>query len=389
MTFFFALVQELGKEHTHSQNMGRAACIVGSEKVKALIEEDKFQEAYDVALCAFQFIRSHRYYHDSQNFGYGWKLSLYLAGRNVRIKHDNKVHSQMLELSRDIIREVLSACKEANISMVQVKLEDLENLIDLLGAQKNYVDLEGLLAQLWNSRSVQKTWSRSLIINLGGLYVQAMYCNSHHAEAIRLCENICHNLRRAIGFGPLHPTTLRLSRLLSALYTGDSRHRDAMAVHEEILRSELDNEYEKGDEGVLSESVETVRENLEWLKRTYQRLGEWDKSEAMYRSLYTDLDRRYGAKLNVQPVDKWIPKGADSVGTYAPPALWSLNERVPQVAIEGQQRKGPPEQQPKGEQLHTQNGGIKPRKRSLLERARASWGFSNSREHLHPTSVAA
>ena len=139
--FYLALLKEMGREHAHHHGIGHAACISSTEKVRLLIEEGRFQDAYDVATCAFQFIHAQGAYRYSHNIGYGWKLSLYLAGRKVHVKHENKLQAQMLELSGKIIREVLAACKEANINFVQVDLAELSDLVALLGNQKNYGEL--------------------------------------------------------------------------------------------------------------------------------------------------------------------------------------------------------------------------------------------------------
>ena len=366
--FYLALLRQLGRERVHHHGLGHAACISSTEKVKTLLEEGRFQDAYDVGECTYQFTRNQNLYRHTHNIGYGWKLALYLAGRgNVHVKGENKIKGDMLALSQKILREVLVACRHAEIDFVQVKLEELNELIALLGDQKNWADLSWLLSKLWNSREVQKTWSQDLIVNIGTQLVHAyhydVHDSKHNAKAIRLCEDLVYNLRRALGFGPLHPTTLRLSKLLSSLYTDVGRHRDAMAVHEEILRLALYGDDDGDDDGLRhDEEVAIVREHLEWLKRTYQRLGEWDKSEQMYRTLYAELAKTYGGKLGVPPIEKWSPKGADAVGAYVSPTTWDITVRG-EKSGEGQQKK----------------------RKSLLARARESW-FGHHHAH-HRTVV--
>lgn len=146
MAFFIHLLEHLGDE-SHRTNLQSAACRGSVEAVRDLLESERFQDGYETALCAFRFIETLRAYHDLHNIGYGFKLSSYMAFRDLErgVSEkgiDQKLRDQMLELSRTIIRDVLKACKESSISFVRLKLGELNELVGLLGQQKNYVDLE-------------------------------------------------------------------------------------------------------------------------------------------------------------------------------------------------------------------------------------------------------
>ena len=137
--WILSLLQELGHEHQHQHGIGQAACVSSTHKVRALMQAGKYQDAYDVATCGLQFIRSQKAYYNLHNIGYGWKLSLCLGGHP---KDESKMHNQMLELSRNVIREVFAACKEIKINFVQVQRKEITELVELLGNQNNYADLE-------------------------------------------------------------------------------------------------------------------------------------------------------------------------------------------------------------------------------------------------------
>ena len=143
--FYISLLEELGKG-TQNVPIGSAACISGNGKVRVLLEGEKFDEAYHVAQCAFDFINHQRAYHHLHNVGHGFKLSGYMAGRGLTKSFEKTIKAElrekMLELSRTIIREVLHACKDSNINFVRLQLGELNDLVGLLGAQKNYIDLE-------------------------------------------------------------------------------------------------------------------------------------------------------------------------------------------------------------------------------------------------------
>ena len=143
--FVVSLLVEIGRVRRDIE-IGDAACISSNTEVLRLLREDKHQEAYEVAYCAFRFIHHKRAYHHLQNVGHGFKLSAYMARRNLEqpLKKpiEPKLHKQMLELSLTIIREILSACKESNIKFVRMQLGELNDLVGLLGEQQNYTDLQ-------------------------------------------------------------------------------------------------------------------------------------------------------------------------------------------------------------------------------------------------------
>ena len=145
MIFFLCLLDDL-KETRQTIQIGDIACSAGSHRVGQLLKERKYQEAYEVALCVFQFTSHHRAYHHLTNVGHGFKLSAYMAGRGLDHPLDKSVDAalrqKMLDLSIEIIRAVLTACKDSNIKFIRMQLRELNDLVGLLGAQHNYVDLE-------------------------------------------------------------------------------------------------------------------------------------------------------------------------------------------------------------------------------------------------------
>jgi hypothetical protein len=341
--FYGGLLKELSNEGS-AVPLGRAACMASTEKVRELLEHSKFQEAYGVASCAFQFIDHLKAYHHLHYIGHGFKLSAYMAGRGVKNASEKTIEpelrKQMLELSRTIIRAVLQACKDSNINFVRLHLGELNDLVGLLGEQQNHVDLEWLLNSLWLSREVQKTWSATMIISIGRRLVQARFLAGHDREAIRLCEDICYNLRRS--WGVLDPKTLEMLELMSQLYTYAGHYREAMAVHEEILRHVV--EGDDGDDRTPDTmSSQMARKHFDLLKRSYLRLGGWDKSPSTYKDLVQGLIsmEEYKGKpewQGVQNTDKWTTKEqADALGTFVAPKEW---EFVDPESVTGGELKG-------------------------------------------------
>lgn len=358
LIFCTSLLEELGRHDTHNVKIGHSACISSVAKVRSLLSEGQIQQAYEVALCALNFINQQRAYHQLQNVGYGFQLSALLAGRGLdkplKSGIDPKVLNDMMELSRKIIHEVLQACKDSKIDFVRLQLRELNDLAGLLGKQQNHVDLEvrcfnptryshyhsnpnhqqWLLNLLWSSREVQKTWSSSTIISIGRRYVQATYANrDHRSRAIRLCEDICYNLRRV--WGSLDPKTLEMSELLSQLYTSMGHHREAMGVHENILRLVVEGD-DGDDRTVDTMDSKRVKMHVEWLKQCYLRLHGWDKSPAVYEDLvrailHMEEHKHQPEWQGVQGVEHWDYKkeaASDSVGTFVVPREWEFEDRA-------------------------------------------------------------
>ena len=357
ISFIFCktLLKEVGRHDTHNVEVGRSACVCSVAKVRSLLSKDRIQEAHGVAFCALSFIDQHHAYHKLNNVDYGFQLSALMAGRGLEkpLKSgiEPKLRNDMMELSRKIIQVVLQACRESKIDFVRLELRQLRDLTGLLGVQQNHTDLEvratnsdtslqhhadqddqqWLLKLLWSSREVQKTWSSNTIISIGRRYVQATYANKdHRPHAIRLCEDICYNLRRV--WGALDPKTLEMSELLSQLYTSMGHYREAMGVHESILRLVVEGD-DGDDRTVDTMESKRVKMHVEWLKQSYLRLQGWDKSEATYRELVNAILGMEEYKhrpewQGVRGVDHWDKKepASDSTGKFSVPTEWEFED---------------------------------------------------------------
>ncbi|KAL9579829.1 MAG: hypothetical protein Q9203_006540, partial [Teloschistes exilis] len=292
LLFYVSLLTEIG-DTVRNVQIENIACSSSLKKVNSLIEAGQAHKAYQLAECAFNFIEHQRSYHILQNVPAGFKLSALMAGHHVDqsifVKIDDKLRSQMLELSRKIIRGVLQACRDSKLDFVRLKLKELDELAGLLGKQQNHADLEWILELLWKSREVQKTWQPATIIAIGRRFVQARYLSAakeRKSAAVRLCEDICYNMRRA--WGSLDPKTLEMSDLLSALYTSMGHYREAMDMHENILRLVV--EGDDGDDRTRDEvDSRTAIEQVRLLKQSFLRLKGWSKSEDVYTELVAEL----------------------------------------------------------------------------------------------------
>ena len=132
-------------------------------------------------------------------------------------------------------------------------------------------------------------------------------------------------------WGSLDPKTLELLELLSQIYTKEGHYREAMGVHEEVLRLVV--EGDDGDDRTLDTMIpETARRHVELLKASFQRLGKWDKSEALYKDLFHTLVNMEEYKTHpsfkdLQPIEKWSTKEKphDNFGIFIAPKSWELD----------------------------------------------------------------
>jgi len=252
-------------------------------------------------------------------------------------------------------KKVLDINKQLSINFAQVQLPELSQVCTLLGEQQDYATLEALLTTLWNTRDAQRSWPAQVLINIGRRLICARYLAGHPIKAIRLCEDIVYNLRRA--HGPRALVTIETYELLAQLYTSAAQSyqakassektgplateyfKKALSVHENMLSllvhengswddsdDELDtamsllveygayanggadsNHTEQANQSSINRSALALRQ-LQLLKLAYQRLGGWSKPYEEYERLSADVFSIFGGKKEwkgVQGVEKW------------------------------------------------------------------------------------
>ena len=139
--FFIILLEDLGKDQPdlHIVNSGWTA---GAKAVHNLIEQQKWQDALELATAVWQFTKAHRGLHNHENIHIGIKLSLALVGRGQDRKWDHKLYEQMLELSKTILRECFGASRHHKVNFIEINIKELNELVGVLGQQQNFSDLE-------------------------------------------------------------------------------------------------------------------------------------------------------------------------------------------------------------------------------------------------------
>ena len=177
-SFYVELLVELGqgRRHTH---IGHVACAGSNRRIEALLKQGNHREAYEIGLCASQFIIHQGAYKHLHNVAYGFRLSVLMACRGFAKPSNAKLHGDMLAVSREVIGTVFRTCKESHFSFVQIKIEELNDLAGLLGELQDFGDLEvcsssaqhffSLSSRLLHGLKLTRRPSRSSLTNSGSL----------------------------------------------------------------------------------------------------------------------------------------------------------------------------------------------------------------------------
>lgn len=327
--------------HLSAKNVVYSAGYAAVERMRVLIKENNHKAAYELATCTYRYLMGREGLDDPSELGLGFQLALLLAGRGYSAPQDAALRNAMLDLSRKVLTEVLDICEKAKISLASLNLEDLNEIICLMGDQKDYRKLQSLLTKLWSSREAQSSWSEETKLSLARRLIETHFVAGDRAAALRLCEDIVYNVRRV--HGSRHTHTLSFVALLGRLYTSTALHyashpatdknahalaktylRKAMGVQEAALKdcvevrggAESDDDEDLDSEigsatgtppaaGALSGSaqvavsMEYVRLHLLLLKRAFQRLGGWAKDAREYDQVTVSVWDRYGSDLKL------------------------------------------------------------------------------------------
>ncbi|KAK6950623.1 hypothetical protein Daesc_007147 [Daldinia eschscholtzii] len=326
---YVALLKEIGDENaTERTTVDFALATVKAVNTlvrKLMLENKEFLHAHVVAKCGFHFANSQRFYHDRRRGVFGYRLAELLAGHGVPSwkTTDTKKKESMLATSRNVLQTVFAAFREAGVDFVSLRFEDLSSLINLLGDQKNYSELETLLTELWRSREVQRNWSPAVVLHIGQLLIDAHVSASHIDSAIALADILYYNVRQSRGGLDRH--ALNFANKLSVLLSRAGRTRDTGRIHAEVLRDLDEHRIVMGTDPKEKERLRAAADlHLDGLRRCgWASRPEWARTAT---GLHTRLGRRYGG-LTVQPVEKWgaVDIKKEKELTYSSPTTWSLN----------------------------------------------------------------
>lgn len=164
--FFGLLLEETGKSG-HEVHLVNVGCTSGTNEVRHLLEQSKCQEAIDLATCVHQFVSAHQGYHNQENISNGFKMALYLAGRGVTRSSDANVRRQMLTLAKTLTEEILYVSRQIKVDFRSTPVNDLNELVGLLGEVQNFKDLEVSLVDHETRYDLTNVLSSGSFLNSG------------------------------------------------------------------------------------------------------------------------------------------------------------------------------------------------------------------------------
>ncbi|KAI8950503.1 hypothetical protein F4801DRAFT_602241 [Xylaria longipes] len=211
------------------KNFVASAARAAVSELKVYLTNLKYREAVGLAQVVYKFLMAHEGLDDPTEITLGFQLCLMMAGRGEFKRTspaDEETNKAMLALSQAILGEVFDICKNNKIDLVRCPLHELDELISLLGNQKDTRRLLWLLESLWERRGAQ-TWGSEVKLTLGVRLVQARFQAGDHqiVPAIQLAEDIVYNLRRT--HGPRHKQTLAVYEILASIYTSAGHYYTA------------------------------------------------------------------------------------------------------------------------------------------------------------------
>ncbi|KAI0412196.1 hypothetical protein F5X98DRAFT_22019 [Xylaria grammica] len=221
-------------ERNQAKNFVASAARAAVSELKVYLTNLKYKEALGLAQCIYKFLMAHEGLDDPTEITLGFQLCLMMAGRGVYKRApsvDEETNKAMLALSQAILGEVFDICKNNKIDLVRCPLHELDELISLLGDQKDSSRLLWLLENLWEKRGAQ-TWGSEVKLTLGIRLVQARFQAGDRQilPAIQLAEDIVYNLRRT--HGPRHRQTLAMYEILASIYTSTGHYYCAKSTAE-------------------------------------------------------------------------------------------------------------------------------------------------------------
>ncbi|KAI9768306.1 MAG: hypothetical protein M1840_004914 [Geoglossum simile] len=333
---FLVCVTEMAVEDTELTVIDAGATLVLSR-----YDAGAFEGSFELATWLYKYMKSHGGFSSQQNVTVGFKLSLIMAGRHspsAKHCHDQKLAQKMMELSKSMLKEVLKASEQEVTSFSTMPLEVVSQIVSLLGEHRDYENLERILGSLWRARQ-HCSWSYKTIVQIGRRLSDVYAAHGHKEEAIDLLEDMAYNLRRV--FTMRDPQTLDCYNHLSAIYTLAGQYSKSMAIHGDIISEALAEDYN----GTYADSTaKLIHEQLQLLKRSYQRLGKWDdRGEEFYCKMWDESvelfreDRPVWSKND--NIRKWAVKGAPAghkdLGCWHPPSEWGFHQQVKRFSSNG------------------------------------------------------
>ncbi|MCJ1397774.1 hypothetical protein MMC11_000970 [Xylographa trunciseda] len=194
----------------------------------------QFQQCYDLSLWIHGFVGQRGGWSTPGSSALGLKLAVCLAGRSSSLTLPAGHLAELIhKLSLEIMDQILKAGLDGIGDVEGLPKGDINTIILMLGRRKDYHNLERILRRLWESR-MKRNWAPSTVISVGTRLCEVQFAAGHRDDAISFIEDICYNVRNALG--PLSAPTIRCETLRAKFYTTCGYDSMALGVHADLLR---------------------------------------------------------------------------------------------------------------------------------------------------------
>ncbi|KAH0563240.1 hypothetical protein GP486_002195 [Trichoglossum hirsutum] len=302
----------------------------GATLVLSRYEAGAFESSFELATWFCKYIKSHGGFTSQQNLTIGFKLALCMAGRHssgARHCQDQRLAQKMMELSKGLLKEVLKASEHEGMSFSSMPLEEVSRIVSLLGEQHDHENIERILTNLWLARK-SRAWDYKTIIQIGLRLADVQAAHGHAHSAIDLLTDMAYNLQRV--FTVLDPQTLTCYNHLSAIHTLAGHPHKSMAIHGSIIQAAL---AEDNNNAYADSMAKVIHDQLQLLKRSYQRHGKWDDEhgEEHYSRMWDeciDLFQERPVWNKTDNIRRWSAKGTPAghkdLGCWHAPSEWGF-----------------------------------------------------------------
>ncbi|KAK4861272.1 hypothetical protein LT330_004188 [Penicillium expansum] len=304
----------------HRDNYNMNILTTTTNLVRDLCNSSRFQEATILTGVLHSFLHLTDGLNSQESMDTATQLCLYLSGHKATKCTDEKTYQAMSIKSKLLLEDVMATSKSLGIEMVDLPFNHLNDIITLLGQYEMFEELETILTQLWTSRIVQRTWTPDVVVWIGRRLVETRFCRGNVDSAIKLCRDICYNLRQV--WGSCDPVTLDMTKLLSALFTASENHQSAATLHEGILYDLLGDTKAEGHARV----ADTASQHMELLRRAQTRLGtdQTARRASAQMELFQSVVDRFGVQSEqIKSIGE--ANGGDQFGVWSKPRRFSID----------------------------------------------------------------
>ena len=137
-----SVLLEYFTEHRAEKDFVKSCGYAALLRIRLLLSQKKHRDALELTTCTYKFLMAHKGLDDDKEISLGFQLCLSMSNRGEDRCQDPAISKAMLELSRQILDEVIKICKNFKIDLARCNLVELNDMTCLIGEQQDWKQLE-------------------------------------------------------------------------------------------------------------------------------------------------------------------------------------------------------------------------------------------------------